>query len=404
MKVLIIHQHFKTPYSGGAIRSYYLAQALLADGLDVEVITAHHGDYKMEVIDGALVHYLNVPYNNGYGFLRRSVSFLRFLWKAVDKAKGCKDVALCYAISVPLTVGLAAMRIKKNHNIPFVFEVGDLWPDAPVEMGFVRNYFLRKYLYDIEKRIYQSAQAIVALSPPIKRAIEQKIPGKQIDVVPNMADTEFFVKSSKDGELVRKYNVAGKFVVSYIGALGLANGLDHIVHCAEATRKAGLPVQFILCGEGAQKQNLILKSKKLELHNITFLDLLSREGVKEILGITDAAFISYKPVKILETGSPNKFFDALAAGKLILINFGGWIKNEIEENNCGVFVDPFQPVDFVRKIKPFLADPLLLENFQFNARSLAEKKYSRKELSARFSGLIAEQVKNQDHRLQRSIL
>ncbi|MEQ8425917.1 MAG: glycosyltransferase WbuB, partial [Cyclobacteriaceae bacterium] len=121
-------------------------------------------------------------------------------------------------------------------------------------------------------------------------------------------------------------------------------------------------------------------------------DFANREGVNEIMNITDASFICYQPVPILETGSPNKFFDALAAGKLVVVNFGGWIKNEIEENSCGIYVDPRQPADFVRKIKPFLDDRLLLENYQFNARSLGERKYSRQNLSREFSKLISESV------------
>ncbi|MEQ9413795.1 MAG: glycosyltransferase, partial [Cyclobacteriaceae bacterium] len=165
-----------------------------------------------------------------------------------------------------------------------------------------------------------------------------------------------------------------------------------VLECARTSRKAGLPIQFIICGEGALKKSLLNEIKRLELENLTFLDFTNRDGVKEVLNITDAALISYKPVSILETGSPNKFFDALAAGKLVVVNFGGWIKNEIEENNCGVYVDPHQPADLIKKLKPFIGDKLLLENYQFNARSLAEKKYSRRELSAHFSNIVTEAI------------
>jgi hypothetical protein len=78
------------------------------------------------------------------------------------------------------------------------------------------------------------------------------------------------------------------------------------------------------------------------------------------MNITDAAFVCYKNVPILETGSPNKYFDGLAAGKLIVINFGGWIRKEIEEKQCGIYADPQQPTDFVKKIRPFICDQKLL--------------------------------------------
>lgn len=388
MKVLFLHQHFKTPAVGGAIRSYYLAQALLKCGVEVIVITAHNEAYKKDNVDGIEVHYLKVPYNNSFGFWKRSISFLKYIFKAVAKAKSFQHVDLCYAMSVPLTVGIAASRIKKRYGIPFIFEVGDLWPDAPVQMGIVNNYFFKGMLYRLESEIYQSANSIVALSPSIKSEIEKKISGKKITMIPNMADLDFFKKTNKDTALELQYGVQGKFVVSYIGALGVANGLDYILDCAEVSRKTQLPIQFVICGEGAIKNSLAKRIKQLELKNITLLDFTNRKGVKDLMSITDASFICYKPVPILETGSPNKFFDALAAGKLCVVNFGGWIKVEIEEGNCGIYVDPHQPSDFFRKIKPFLSDRLLLENYQFNARTLAENKFSRTSLSDQFCELI----------------
>ncbi|MFZ1806648.1 MAG: glycosyltransferase family 4 protein [Cyclobacteriaceae bacterium] len=394
MKVLVLHQHFKTPTGGGAIRSYYLAKALISCGMEVVVITGHDGPYTKENVEGIKVHYLNVPYNNSFGFLKRSISFLRFVFKAVKKAGELKGIQLCYAISVPLTVGLAARRIKRRYKIPYVFEVGDLWPDAPIQMGFVNNYFFKGLLYKLEYNTYKEAESIVALSPAIQSTILEKIPGKKVDMIPNMADTKFFTKTTKDSQLEEKYGVKGKFVVSYIGAIGVANGLDYVVECARTSRKAGQPIQFIICGEGALKKKLLNDVKGLELENLTVLDFTNRDGVNEILNITDAALISYKPVPILETGSPNKFFDALAAGKLVVVNFGGWIKNEIEENNCGIYVDPHQPVDLIKKLKPFIGDRLLLENYQFNARSLAERKYSREELSASFSGIVTAAIQD----------
>lgn len=393
VKVLFLHQHFKTPQGGGAIRSYYLAKALVDRGIAVSVITAHDKKYKKEIVDGIDVHFLPVPYNNSFGFWRRAISFLKFNRLAVRKAKDHLDANLCYAISVPLTIGLAAQKIKKKYNIPYVFEVGDLWPDAPVQMGFVKNGLFKRFLYAMERKIYEEAVRIVALSPSIKAAIEGKVINKKVDLIPNMADTEFYDKTGKEVEGTKKYDVQGKFVISYIGAIGAANGLDYIIECANASRKAGLSIQFMLCGEGALKKQLQRTVSRLELENVSVTEFVNRDGVKELMKISDAAFICYKPVSILETGSPNKFFDALAAGKLVVINFGGWIRNEIEENNCGFFVDPHRPSDFVKKIKPFLEDRLLLENFQYNSRSLAEKKFSRTELSESFSNLIKESIK-----------
>ncbi len=389
MKVLIVHQHFKTPDGGGAIRSYYLGRALVESGIHAVVITAHsEAGYATKNIDGIEVHYAPVPYDNRFGFYKRILSFYRFVAKAVRLAAQHRDADLCYAISTPLTTGLAARTIRRKYNIPYVFEVGDLWPDAPVEMGFIRHPLIKTLLFRMERAIYSGAASIVALSDPIRTAILRRAPGKPVHVVPNMADTSFFRPEKRRPEIERKLGVSGKFVVSYIGALGVANGLHSLLDCAAACQQHQLAVHFLVCGDGAMADHLKNYAAKIGLMNLTFLAFQNRHGVGEIMNVTDANFISYLPAKILETGSPNKYFDGLAAGKLTIINFGGWIKTEIEEEGCGIYVSHAQ--DFAKKIKPFLDDPRLLSQCQRAARELAEKKYSRTDLGKRFASIVTE--------------
>jgi glycosyltransferase involved in cell wall biosynthesis len=388
VKVLLLHQYFNTPYTGGAIRSYYLARALVDKGMEPIVVTHYNQrDYRKEMIEGIEVHYLPITYHNRFGFFKRSLSYLRYIWLATRLVATFRNIDICYAISVPLTVGIAARRIQSRCGIPFIFEVGDLWPDAPVQMGFIRNRLFSKALYRLERKIYESARSIVALSPAIESAVRKKVPEKKIYLVPNMSDTDFFRPAAKDPVLARKFGVEGKFVIAYAGAIGIANGLEHIVLCAKATAEARLPVHFLICGDGARVDELKKMVHALNLGNFSILPLQNREGVKEILNVSDAVFVSYKPVPVLETGSPNKFFDGLAAGKLIIVNFSGWILHEIEDR-CGIFVDPKNPQDFPEKITPFLKDRGLLQKFQKNARDLAEKSYSRKALSAKFAAIF----------------
>lgn len=391
MKVLILHQHFKVPQHGGAIRSYYLAKALVDQGISVSVVTGHNQTkYQKQIVDGIEVHYLPVPYDNRFGFGARSSSFLKYILGVIRREKLYRDADICYAISVPLTIGLAALWIKWTKKIPYIFEVGDLWPEAPIQMGVVKNYFFKQTLYALEKFIYKQSKAIVALSPAIKLSIEQKNINKKIYLVPNMADVDFYAPGMKDPQLETRFSTAGKFVVSYIGALGAANGLDYFLDCARASQKAALPVKFLLCGDGAMLENLKKSAERLQLKNLVIVPFQNRDGVRDIMNVTDASFVCYKTIPVLETGSPNKYFDALAAGKLIIVNFGGWIREEIEKNGCGMFVDPFHPTDFVKKIMPFTADKTQLELFQKNSRALALLGYSRKILGDRFLAIFKE--------------
>ena len=361
-------------------------------GYQVTVLTGHTGRYQVENIEGIDVHWLPVSYDNTFGFLTRSFSFLNYVWQVLRRSSLYKNADVCYAISVPLTVGIAAMRIKRKYGIPFIFEVGDLWPDAPIEMGFIKNSIFKNRLYKLERRIYREASAVVGLSPAINRKIKQRTSAKKIYLIPNMSDTCFFQPVRKNDEVVRRFKVQHKFVVSYIGAVGLANGLDYFLACARESQQALLPVHFFLCGEGAALPGLKEKALLMELDNLTFIPFQNRDGVAEIMHITDAAFVCYAPVAILETGSPNKYFDGLAAGKLILVNFGGWIRAEIEEQQCGIYIDPSKPADFVTAITPFLKSKTVLEQYQQAARQLAESRYSRKQLGDRFVAMFKEVV------------
>ncbi len=387
----MFHQHFNTPEGGGAIRSYYLATALVRKGHQVTMITACTcASGRTEIIDGIEVIYLPIPYNNRFNFYARSWSFLKYAFAAIRSGSKYKDYDICYGISVPLTVGICVRWMKLRYGIPYLFEVGDLWPDAPIQLGFIKSLLFQKVLFGFERSIYRHAHSLVALSKPIQAAIEKKARGSKVHIIPNMADCEFYRPERKDTKLEKYHDVTGKLVVSYIGALGVANGLIQVLDCAEASLSTGLPVQFIICGDGAVLEELQIVSREKGLTNVTFVGFANREGVRQILNISDAVFVSYKKAAILETGCPNKYFDGLAAGKLIIINFGGWIRAEVESYECGFFVDPEEPSSFVEMIRKFLKDPAMLALAQRNSRELAEKKYSRAQISESFERVFAD--------------
>jgi glycosyltransferase involved in cell wall biosynthesis len=98
--------------------------------------------------------------------------------------------------------------------------------------------------------------------------------------------------------------------------------------------------------------------------------------------------VSFRPLPVLETGSPNKFFDGLAAGKLIVLNFGGWLSDEIKKSECGIAVSPNDPIDLIDQIRLFINDRFKLKSYQESARKLADTRYSRKILSHSFLKLF----------------
>jgi len=386
-KVVYIHQYFKTPGEGGAIRSYHISRGMAEQGIQVDMITSHNKSIpEIKMVEGITIHYLPVKYSNSFSFFKRVVSFIRFVFAAISKCKNLDKPDLIYASSTPLSVGLIALWMKWTKKISYVFEVRDLWPEAPIQLKILKSSLLKSISKKIEKIIYKNAQLIIALSPGIKRGIENVHSSAKIHTVPNLADVDFFnQKPSKSHE-------QKSFIIGYFGAFGLANNLEFIIDIADECKKANLDVQFELAGEGAERESLTLMAKKKQLENVTVLEQKNRNEIREMMSSVDACITAFLNIPVLETSSPNKFFDGLAAGKLSIVNTKGWLKDLVEENKCGFFINPEKPEEFPSLLKPYLLDKKLLYNHQQNALQLAKEKFLKEDLVKKLCNLVLKQI------------
>lgn len=389
MRILYIHQYFKTPEEGGSLRSYYLASALAKAGHEVVLLTAHNREaYEVRHINGIEVHYLPVFYSNKLSSFGRSKAFLRFLWQAGRLLVQLAPYDLCYLSSTPLTVGLLALYARQRLKAPYIFEVRDLWPEAPIQLGFIKNPALKVALRKLEQMLYKRAEAVVALSPGMEDGIRKVAPATPVHLIPNMADCSFFQPTPKKRDLARLLGLENSFVISYLGAAGLANHLEYLLQAAQACQGHRLPVKFLIAAEGSRLHVIKEEAAQSGLQNILFVSYGSKEQVREWLSISDAVYTSFGPHPILKTNSPNKFFDGLAAGKLSIVNTPGWLKEVVEEHCCGFYAQAENPGNFIEQLKPFLENTSLLQQYQQNARRLAEEKFSRELLSKKLLRLI----------------
>lgn len=390
MRILYLHQYFKTPEEGGAIRSYYLGKALADRGHEVIMITSWGGSYaRTASIAGMQVHYLPVAYSNSWGFWGRSKAFLQFIRLAWQQLDTLVPADLVYATSTPLTIGLLALYLRRRYKIPYLFEVRDLWPEAPIQMGFIRSGAIIAGLQKLEKVLYQQAEGVVALSPGIAEGVLARHPGAQVHLAPNMADCHFFNPVPKPLDLVRQWQLEEKFVISYTGAAGAVNHLEYLLAAAQACQQAALPVEFLVAAQGSHLK--VIKQMAKSLSNIRFMPFGGKDKVWQYLAVSDAVYTSFAPKPVLQSCSPNKFFDGLAAGKLCIVNTRGWLKELVEEQQCGFYAPPEAPEQFVEQLQPYLQQPLLLNQAQANARRTAETHFSRQGIAAQLVDL-AEQV------------
>ena len=387
MRILYLHQYFKTPEEGGAIRSYYLGQALAQRGHEVLMITSWNGSHlKQETLAGMQVFYLPVPYSNHMGFWQRGSSFLRYLQLARKLLDQLIPADLVYATSTPLTIGLLALYLQKRYRIPYLFEVRDLWPEAPIQMGVLRNSLLIGGLRRLERKLYQKAATVVALSPGMAAGIRKSYPGARIELAPNMADCRFFVPTPKPLHLLEQWGLQGQFVISYTGSAGPVNNLYFLLAAARACQVAALPVRFLVAAAGACRA--AIEQEAAGLHNLLFLPYGSKEQVREYLAVSDAVYISFAPKPVLETSSPNKFFDGLAAGKLCIVTTRGWLQELVEEAGCGFYANPERPQEFADRLQPYLQDAERLQLAKEQARQLAETRFSRSLVTKKIVALV----------------
>lgn len=394
MNILYVHQYFTTPKEPGGTRSYWISKALIEHGHKVVMICStnkSHPKPGIETIDGIEVHYVQNEYNNYMSPIAKVKSFISFLQKSLKEAKKQESIDVVFATSTPLTVGGVALALKRQKKWPYVFEVRDLWPEFPIQIGAIKNPLLKKMLRAFEKRIYKKANHIVTLSPGMKEGVlATGIPERKVSMVPNMSKPDEFIPHESNLEIANQFGIdTGKFNIIHFGSMGRANGLEYLIDTAKLCAEQGLAdVEFIFMGDGATQPKLKQKVEELGLKNVKFLGNHPMKTVSEVVNLCDASITSFKNLPILQTNSPNKLFDSLSAGKPIIVNSAGWTKDLVENENCGFYVDPDNPQDFVDKIRKYKDDKGKLEEWGKNARKLSETTYDKAILSNQVAKII----------------
>lgn len=387
MHILYIHQHFAIPAGTTGTRSYEFARRWVKAGHKVTVITGHYDigglEYskKPQTIDGIEVRIAGTKYSNKQSFFRRVLSFAGFVLFGFLAGMHVKSVDVIYATSTPLTIGIPAMILKRLKRIPFVFEVRDQWPEIPIEMGLIKNKLFAKILVALERRIYKSSVAIVALSPGMAEGVKTVLKKeKPITVIPNSCDIELFHPDIDGSEIRKTHGWEDKIVFLHFGAMGKANGLEFLVEVADRLKDNG-DIQFVIIGDGATKQALVDKAHLLNLTNLEFLPSVSKTQLPRYVAACDVAMVIFANYPILQHNSANKFFDSLSASKPILLNYSGWQREIIEEKNAGFGCDLCDKDQFAEKIILLAADANLREQMAGNARKLALEKFNRNDLA-----------------------
>ena len=402
MKILLIHQYFLEENDPGGSRWNEMSKVWTDLGHEVTVVAGMmhaNGNEKLPEYKGnhfvqkkqgnvnVLRSHVSESYNKGFaGRLWGYFSFMfSSFWGGVFKVKGKFDVVI--VTSPPLFVGVSGYLISKVKSAPFVFEIRDLWPESAIDTGVLTNKTIIKFAYAIEKFIYKKAKLINVLTPAFYETLNTKknVSKEKLLMIPNAADfslSEKLLNEFDTNEFRKKLGIEDRFVITYVGAHGVANHLQQILEAGKKLEDTN--VLFLLIGQGMQKEKLIKLANEMDVKNVKFIDPVPKIEVFKYILASDLGTSVLKNVETFKTVYSNKTFDYMSCKKPILMAIDGVSRALVEDAKAGSFVIPEDSESFNKIIREYLKNPTRLKEEGENGYIYARKNFDRELLSKKY--------------------
>lgn len=410
MKITLIHQYFITPSMNGGTRSYETARRLVEMGHEVEVVTSSQfpleasRGWTVSAEQGVRVHWYPVRYSNSMGFLNRLAAFFSFAVVASYRAAQIKT-DLVLAMSTPLTVAIPGVVTSKIRKVPLVFEVGDLWPEVPIAMGVIGNPVLKFLARSLEKWAYANSAAVVTLSPQMKEGVVASgFPASNVAVIPNACDFEMFSVGAESVErfFSTREHMREKPIILYPGTFGAVNGVGYAVDLASELLAIGSDVIFLLVGEGREKERVAEQARVLGVLGVNLFieNAVPKRDVVAMFSAATCVANLVVSIPALYSNSANKFFDALAASKPLLLNFDGWMTKIVNDRRCGLDVSGLGLRPSAEIVHARLHDAEWLAAARVEAGKVGKEFFSRAQLVDELSQVISAVKSGAAHRAE----
>ncbi|MGI9174317.1 MAG: glycosyltransferase family 4 protein [Rhodothermales bacterium] len=337
---------------------------------------------------------LDVAYANAMTVPQRLFAFGRYALGALRHGLTIPKPDVIFGTSTPLSAAWIAGQVARLRGVPWVFEVRDLWPDFPIQMGAVTNGWLQRRLYAAERRLYQSAAHVVPLSPDMERHVRaQGIPPERITMLFNGTDLDLAAQATEADvrHLRRQFGLGDRRVVLYAGTFGRANDLPTLITAAERLAHRG-DLCFVFAGDGYYLDTL--RSAEARLPNVRVLPPQPRHGAFALFKLAELALVPFLGLPVLAANSPAKFFDSLAVGTPVLVTNPGWTKAFVEEHRCGWFVPASCPDVLAQWIDDLFGRPGALVEAGAHGQAVAERTFGRVEQARTLEDLFQRVVGN----------
>jgi glycosyltransferase involved in cell wall biosynthesis len=344
VKILYFYQYFCTPKGSWSTRAYEFARRWVHEGDEVTIVTTVYDKSDLRTdrflsrifVDGIELRVVNIRISNRQSIAAQAATFVAFAamsaWYALTLPA---DVVL--ASSGPLTMGLPGLLARYVRRKPFVFEVRDLWPDNAIQNGLLRNPVVIVFSRLLERACYRAAQFVVPLSDGMSDSIRHRFGLENVRVVPNASDFEIAEAAPVSSELPPW--AGGKHIAVYAGSMGFIYDPEQLLRIAGHLVELGATdIQLVAIGTGRELDRVRALAATRRLTNIHFLGQLSRTEVFRWLKHARCALSIVRNNPFFDAASPNKVYDAFAAGIPVIQDTQGWIKRLLERTDAGVTV------------------------------------------------------------------
>jgi glycosyltransferase involved in cell wall biosynthesis len=347
------------------------AKCWIARGEDVQVVTSFpnfpdgkvFGGYrqslfKRETLD--TVDVVRVPtliFANS-GTILRILDFLSYMVTSGIATLFVRRPDVVVASSPQFFVAVAGWLASRIHRRPFVFEIRDLWPDSIVAVGAMKEGFAIRMIRRLEQFLYRKADLIVTVTSAFRDILKARgIDGDKIVVVTNGIDTRQFLPGPASEDLRCKLGLQNKAVVSYIGTVGMAHGLQLILDAAHESQARLPDVQFVIVGSGAELNELRAQASRRGLTNVTFVGRVNHAEIVDYWRLSDITLVLLKDTPLFRTVIPSKIFEAMATGTPIITNVLGELQTILEPLGAAEIIAPDSLDALVDAIDRLLKDP-----------------------------------------------
>ena len=410
MNILLLHQYFLEEDDPGGSRWNELTRVWTEMGHSVTVLGGmmhangkekreeYKGRHFVKKQQGAVTVWrchVSEAYNKS--FIGRLWGYFSFMFSSfyagLFKAKGKFDVVI--VTSPPLFVGGSGYLISRFRGMPFVFEVRDLWPESAIDTGVLTNKLVIKLAYWVEAFIYRTAKLVNVLTPAFYNTLRDKkgIAEKKLIQISNAADFSLSERLLKDFDATafrKEHNLEGHFVITYVGAHGVANHLEQVLDAGDALKDTN--VLFLLIGQGMEKDRLKQMAVDRKITNVRFLDSVPKAEVFRYILASEMGASVLKRVDTFKTVYSNKTFDYMSCKKPILMAIDGVSRELLEDAGAGSYVEPENISEYNRIIREYLAHPERLKTEGESGYRYAKENFDREVLAKRYIGHIGDLV------------